>query len=152
MERPFSQPISARFFLQTGQAVFADELCLYLKNTALEKHPGGPVPAYYFHILRLRDGADMGWLDLRAGESENTALYGHLSYSLLPQYRGQGYTKKAVSLLLSLAEKHGLDHLYVCCAEANLASRGVCRQLGASFDTFIPMPNGERGMRFRLDL
>ena len=141
-----------RFLLREGQAVFGDGICLYLRHTAVEKHADGRLPAYYFHILRLSDGADMGWLDLRAGNLEDTGLYGHLSYCLFRPYRGRGITAKAVSLLLPLAQRHGLSYLYINCSADNLASQGVCRKLGAAFDTEVPQPDGTSRLRFCLTL
>ena len=145
-------PDPLRFHLQDGQAVFGDGVCLHLRHTAFEKHGDGLLPAYYFHIHRLSDGADMGWIDLRAGHLADTALYGHLSYCLFRPYRGQGYMTAAVRILFPLARRHELSFLYINVAPENAASQGVCRRVGARYDAEVAQPDKSTRLRFRLEL
>lgn len=140
------------FLLQPDQFVFDEVLCLVLRRVAVEKHEDGMLPAYYFHVFRLEDGADMGWLDLRVGDLAVTALYGHVSYCLSKPYRGHGYMTRAVSMLLPLAKAHGMSVLRIHCAADNLASQGVCRKLGARFESNVLQPDGTIRQRFCLEL
>lgn len=97
------------------------------------------VPAYYFHICNLH-GTIMGTCDLRIGYNEVLYYGGHIGYSINEEYRGHHYAAKACKLLFSLAQKHGMDFLYITCNPDNIASRKTCEYLQGEFIGIVELP------------
>ena len=97
------------------------------------------VPAYYFHICNLH-GTIMGTCDLRMGYNVGLYYGGHIGYSINEEYRGHHYAAKACKLLFSLAQKHGMDFLYITCNPDNIASRKTCEYLQGEFIGIVELP------------
>jgi ribosomal-protein-alanine N-acetyltransferase len=71
----------------------------------------------------------IGWVSLRIGEQERSAA--EIGYSLLLQYRMQGYAAEAVSALVGAAFAFSdLARIDACCVPENAASRRVLERLG----------------------
>lgn len=108
-----------------------------------EKKPADPqkgyVPAYHFRILSP-DGAEMGVCDLRVGYTESLYYGGHIGYRIAEQYRGNHYAGKAVKLLLGLAKRHGMDHLFITCVPENTASYRTCVWAGGRYLETAELP------------
>jgi predicted acetyltransferase len=147
-------------FLDPGRLVDGDlELVLY------ERYWGDPakgkVPAYRFVMTRIRDGEELGSVELRVGDTDDIVLYaGQIGYGVEPIHRGHHYAARAVRLLLPLARQHGLGPLWITCNPDNLASRRTCELAGATFVEIVDLPpdsglhkQGDRSKcRYRLDL
>ena len=147
-------------FLDPGRLVDGDlELVLY------EKYWGDPakgkVPAYRFLMTRVRDGEELGAIELRVGNTDHIVLYaGHIGYGVEPIRRGHHNAARAVRLLLPLARRHGLETLWITCNPDNLASRRTGELAGATRVEIVDLPpdsdmhrRGERQKcRYRLDL
>ncbi|MBI1256504.1 MAG: GNAT family N-acetyltransferase [Chloroflexi bacterium] len=112
-------------------------------------------------MTRVRDGQEMGRIDLRLGNSMPIVMYaGHIGYAVFPEYRGQHYAARSVKLLLPLARKHGLNPLWITCNPDNFASRRTCELAGGQMVEIVELPKnnemylrGEpRKCRYRLDL
>lgn len=99
------------------------------------------VPAYYFDIC-LPDGQRVGECDLRIGHSAKLYIGGNIGYSVDAPFRGHGYAAKACILLCKLAQRHGLGHLFISCAQDNIASYKT--MLAAGF-RFIGMARVKEG-------
>lgn len=117
------------------------------------------VPAYRFNMLRRSDGRKMGEIELRIGNTEHIRRYaGHIGYEVYPAYRGYHYAARSVRLLLPLAQRHGLDTLWITCNPDNYASRRTCELAGFEFVEIVDLPphtemyrDGERKKcRYRL--
>ncbi|MCR5808920.1 MAG: GNAT family N-acetyltransferase [Clostridiales bacterium] len=90
------------------------------------------LPAYYFDIC-LPGGEKIGECDLRIGHNDKTYIGGNIGYSIDEAHRGRRYAAKACLLLLSLAKKHGMTHLYITCDPDNAASARTCVIAGGEY-------------------
>ncbi len=137
------------------------DLCLTLERRLDGDPDRGWYPCYRFSMLHAANGALMGRIDLRVGDSPTIQQYsGHIGYHVYPSYRGKRRAERALRLLLPLARKLGFPALWITCNPENAASRITCERLGATFIETVDLPPGndmyERGerrkMRFRLEL
>ncbi|MBQ4167831.1 MAG: GNAT family N-acetyltransferase [Clostridia bacterium] len=126
------------FFLDTDD-LFTDEIALRLRKTAPAKPEKRWVPAYYFDIC-LRDGTKIGSCDLRVGHNEKSYIGGNIGYGIDEAHRGHRYAAKACGLLFKLAEKHGMDHLYITCDPENIASARTCEAAGGRLVEVADIP------------
>lgn len=149
-------PLTLRDAPREGN-VTRDDLELFFANAPLGRDPGDPaagrVPSYQFWML-LRHAPDRpgqqppvriaGGLGLRIGQNASLELYyGHIGYHVYPPARGNRYAERACRLLLPLARRHGLRHLWITCNPDNRASRRTCERLGGELIDVIPVPDGE---------
>jgi tagatose 1,6-diphosphate aldolase len=125
----------------------------------------GRWPGYYLW-MRLRPEFSpvvpmAGTISFRLADNEQIRQYsGHIGYGVFPPARGHHYAERATRLVMPLARKHGMDHLWITCNPDNLASRRTCERLGAKLINIVDIPRGnllyEKGerqkCRFRLDL
>ncbi len=147
-------------FYETGE-LKDDDLELVL----IEKFPGDPgigfVPAYKFEMRRVGTNQTVGEIHLRIGDTHALKMYGgHIGYKVAREYRGHKYASRSIKLLLSLAQSHGLNPIWITCDPANLASRRTCELAGAQLVEIVDLPaetdlyqrGFRRGCRYRLDL
>lgn len=99
----------------------------------------GFVPAYHFEILSL-SGEKAGVCDLRLGYTESLYYGGHIGYTVDPPFRGSHYAGKAVKLLLALAKRHGMDHIFITCVPENAASYRTCVWAGGQYLETADLP------------
>jgi predicted acetyltransferase len=123
----------------------------------------GMAPCYHFW-MRRRDTPEFpiaGSISLRIGNSYDTVMYcGHIGYHVYPMARGHRFAQRACRLLLPLANRHGLNPLWITCNPENAASRRTCQLLGAKFVELVPVPvehslyqrGDKEKCRYRLDL
>lgn len=106
----------------------------------MEKNPGDArqIPFYYYDILV--DGVPAGRISIRIGENFHSYYNGHIGYEVFPPFRGHGYEEKACRLVLEVARFHGMERLYLTCAESNTASRRTIEKLGAQLLEISPVP------------
>jgi tagatose 1,6-diphosphate aldolase len=118
-------------------------------------------PAYHFDMVRTDIGQKVGQIDLRIGDSHHLTHYaGQIGYGVDEPHRGHRYAARSVKLLLPLAQKHGLDPLWITCNPDNWASRRSCELAGAILYEIVDLPEdtdmyreGERQKcRYRIDL
>ncbi len=117
----------------------SDEIFLRLTKTCDAQPEKRWLPVYYFDIC-LPDGTRIGNCDLRIGHNEKTYIGGNIGYRVDEAFRGHHYAAKACRLLFRLAEKHGLDHLFITCRPENLASAGTCEDAGGKFVEIAAVP------------
>lgn len=80
---------------------------------------------------------------------------GHIGYAVVPWKQGRGYAKRALSLMLPLAQAEGLPFVQVTTGPDNLASQRVIAANGGRLvEQFAMPPNYGRatGLRYRIDL
>lgn len=136
-----------------------DEIMLRLTKTMDVQPEKRWLPVYYFDIC-LPDGEKIGHCDLRIGHNEKTYIGGNIGYGIDEPWRGHHYAAKACRLLFRLAQKHGMDHLFITCMPDNTASAKTCENAGGRFVeiTDIPPDNemyaeGKRRVRiYRFDI
>ena len=127
------------------------EICLKLVRTSEGQPERKYLPAYCFSIQRA-DGTYLGYCDFRVGHNENTYFGGNIGYTVEAEHRGHHYAAKAVRLILSLAKKHGMDHILITCDPDNLASVKTCERAGGKLLETAAIPESsdmyQRGRRY----
>ena len=106
----------------------------------------GWVPAYHFwmHISDVYGNPPLriaGGLGLRIGSNKEIELYsGNVGYHVYPPARGQHYSERACRLVLPLARRHGMTHLWITTNPDNQPSRRICERLGAEMIDTVTIP------------
>ena len=137
------------------------EITLRISTVSGADEKIGYVPMYRFDIVRLRDGVKVGEADLRLGYVRNLYYGGNIGYSVIEEYRGNGYAQKAVRLMFDIARAHHMPYLIITCAEGNIASRKTLAQLNGTlletriaptYSSLYQMGATEAHCIFRFDL
>ncbi|MGO8503802.1 GNAT family N-acetyltransferase [Rhizobium leguminosarum] len=92
------------------------------------RHAGSGSPHLTTRLFWIWDGEFCGSISLRfqAGTEElPPEVSGHVGYSVVPWKQRNGHATAALSLLMAVASKEGLDRVVVLCNEDNDASRRV---------------------------
>jgi len=98
------------------------------------------VPAYTFH-LHPHSGEYAGRIRLRVGWNDDIITYaGQIGYAVEPAFRGRRFAERACRLILPLANRHGLEQLWITCQPDNLASRRTLERLGAHYAGVLDVP------------
>jgi len=97
------------------------------------KHFDARVLGRYEWLVTLADKRrPIGWVSLRVGEQPRNAA--EIGYSLLAQYRMQGFATEAVRALVAAAfERSDLARIDACCVPGNVASRRLLERIGFTF-------------------
>lgn len=104
-------------------------------------HPYHKVPTYFFCMMLLTSGEEVGTINLRAGSTPHLERYaGHIGYGVHASHRGHHYAARSVVLLLPLAGRLGIDPLWVTCDPENMASRRSLEIAGAEFVEIVEVP------------
>ena len=126
-------------------------LARFLDVAPAGRHPGdwrkGHPPAYHFWMRVVRpssaDPAIAGGISLRIGDTPDLRRYvGHVGYNVYPFARGQHLAERSTRLLLPLARRHGLSHLWITANPDNGPSRRTCQRLGAVYVDTVDVPAG----------
>lgn len=139
-------------FLDPGILTDGD-LGLTLAATGYKGPPDDQFPFYRFVMVHTTEGQQMGQITLRIGDAAGVLKFpGHIGFDVDPPYRGNDYAERSTRLLLPFARQHGLKEIWIGCSEDNLASKKICKKLGALLMEIIAVPQGidlyEQGMRF----
>lgn len=107
---------------------------LHRMAQGLDLKPGW-VPQTTFWSITPRASIVIGMLQLRhqltsALEKEG----GHIGYSIVPSWRGQGYGTRQLALGLEKARVLGLDRVLITCDTDNIASARVIQKNGGQFE------------------
>jgi len=114
---------------------------LLLEFAELKIHPFHHVPAHYFRMVHAMEGAEMGSINLRPGNSPHLERYaGHIGYGVDQAYRGHRYASRSVLLLMPLARELKVDPLWITCDPENAASRHTLELAGAEFIEIVDVP------------
>jgi tagatose 1,6-diphosphate aldolase len=147
-------------FVDPGMLVDG-ELRLFLAATEPQEAERVEVPTYRFVMRREAFDGDVGFINLRVGDTENIALYrGHIGYGVESEHRGHHFAARACALLFPLARRHGLIPLWITCDPDNVASRKTCERIGATLVEILDVPEeapayrygARRKCRYRIDL
>lgn len=105
-----------------------------------EKAEGDGVllPFYYYDILA--DGTPVGKISIRIGDNFHAYYNGHIGYEVDPEFQGHGYARRACELVLDVARFHGMERLYVTCAEDNAPSYRTIEKLGGRLLEICELP------------
>lgn len=114
---------------------------LELRLSDYSVHPFHRVPTYFFQMMSLLRGTEVGTINLRIGSTVHLEQYaGHIGYGVHSAYRGHHYAARSVSLLLPLARRHELDPVWITCDPENTASRRSLEIAGAEFVEIVEVP------------
>lgn len=102
-----------------------------VKEVTMQDSPDW-APTYLFSIRDSR-GRHVGTCDLRVKHTRLTYYAGNIGYHILSPYRGKGYAKDALTLLLKFAKSKNMTYLYVSCDKDNKASIRVVENLNGKF-------------------
>ncbi|MFL5015033.1 MAG: GNAT family N-acetyltransferase [Rhizobium sp.] len=105
---------------------------------------GSGSPPLTTRLFWIWDGEFCGSISLRfqAGTEElPQEVSGHVGYSVVPWKQRNGHATAALSLLLGVAAKEGLDRLVILCNEDNDASRRVIERNGGELFMRGPHPS-----------
>lgn len=115
---------------------------LELRLADYSVHPFHHVPTYFFQMLSIVRGEELGTINLRLGANAHLERYaGHIGYGVHAAHRGHRYAARSVRLLLPLARRHELDPVWITCDPENLASRRSLEIAGAEFVEIVEVPS-----------
>lgn len=80
-------------------------------------------------------------------------VLGHIGYSILPRFAGNGYATAALAAMLCQAREVGLERLVITCDAGNLASRRIIeKNAGRLTQSFVaPLYGPGERLRFVVD-
>jgi predicted acetyltransferase len=120
------------------------ELCdadLRLVLTEIADHIYHKVPTFFFRMLSLPTGAEVGRANFRVGSTPHLERYaGHIGYGVHEPFRGRHYAARSVRLLVPLARQVGVDPIWITCDPENIASRRSLDLAGAEFVEIVDVP------------
>lgn len=97
-------------------------------NTGEEEGLGlGPTEVYF---ARNEGGKIVGVLDLRPGLPAAKYHWGHIGYSVAPEYRGHGYAPEMLSWGVDALRRRGAGDILAATYEDNTASGRVLKKCG----------------------
>ena len=86
-----------------------------------------PATTYFMYV----DGIPVGTANLRHFLTDALRnVGGHIGYAISPKYRGKGYGKAMLKLMLGEAKKLGIDKVLITADSNNFASIGVATANG----------------------
>lgn len=97
------------------------------------------LPFYYYDIFTVAQ-AHVGKISLRIGNNAQSCFNGHIGYEIELPHRGHGYALQACRLVLPIARAHGMQELFLTCAQSNIASRKTIERLGAQLLRVTQIP------------
>ncbi|WP_330959632.1 GNAT family N-acetyltransferase [Photobacterium sp. 53610] len=99
--------------------------------------PEGYVPCSHFWLIE--NTVILGAIRVRHHiENDFLALEGgHIGFDVAPSYRGRGYGKKMLKLVLPKASELGIRNALITADEDNIASRKVIENNGGIFENVV---------------
>lgn len=78
--------------------------------------------------------------------------YGHIGYSVHPDFRRQGHAKTMLSSVLPFCKEIGIDKLLITCVEDNIGSYKTIEANGGILESIIEVPNSKSHRRYWINL
>jgi predicted acetyltransferase len=114
---------------------------LSLELVEFAEHRVHRVPAYFFRMMLIATGDEVGRINLRLGADGHIRFHaGHVGYGVHPEFQGNRYASRALMLLKPLAGQLGIDPLCITCDPENVASRRSCEIAGATLVGVVDLP------------
>lgn len=105
-----------------------------------EKAEAGRVQLPYYYYDIVAEGVPVGKISVRIGDNYHTYYNGHIGYEVDEGARRHGYAHRACELVLDVARFHGMERLYVTCAEDNAPSYRTIEKLGGRLLEICELP------------
>ena len=107
-------------------------------------------------IVLKETGELLGYIVIHPDSEEGREDTRELGFALISRYRGKGYMKEAISVLLRELAKYNIAYVWACCFKENTASERLIRSLGFEFQQagVFDSPNDKRyeSLEFRIKL
>ena len=109
------------------------------------------------HAIALPDGKFIGYITVDPDSEEDREDTKELGFALLPEYRGNGYMKEAVSAVLGKLKQEGIHYVWACCFEGNANSENLIKNCGFTLINkgifYVESEDHEySSMEYRIDL
>ena len=113
-------------------------MAIWLKLIENNSGNGDILPFHYYDIMH--NNTPVGKISLRFGNNFHSYYNGHVGFEVYPAHRGCNFAYEACVLVLEIAKEHGIDSLYLTCAQSNKASRRIFEKLGADYVETAAIP------------
>lgn len=138
-----------------GEGLKSIENWLILQNqlSNLDTTPEGFVPALTYLYTETERNVIIGMVNIRLTMNDTLEkYYGHIGYSIHPDYRGFGYGTAQFELALEQAKNLGLSQILLMCNETNQPSRKLIEKFGGEFLGTVEHPDKGFIRRYHIDL
>lgn len=99
------------------------------------------IPTVYYDIYLHDTDYKVGKCDIRLKLDERMYYYGHVGYSIYPQYQGHHYAYYACLILFKIAkEEFNMDELIITCNPDNVASYKTLKKLNGELIEVAQIP------------
>ncbi|MBX2849568.1 MAG: GNAT family N-acetyltransferase [Acidiferrobacterales bacterium] len=125
-------------FYITGYLNFSDYIQALKDEENIENPNDDSVPCSHYWLInnddtiigaiRIRHNIDSDFLSLEGG---------HIGYDIAPSFRGRGFGKLMLKLVLPKANKLGISEALIVADEDNIASRKIIEANGGEFEKAI---------------
>ena len=120
-----------------GRVGYMSWMTLVDRQAQSEMADFGQSPNEIYFLVDDTDNQIKGFGQLRPMNTlEVTTWAGHIGYSVPPRYRGQGYAKQLLKMLLKEGFSRGLEEMLLTCDVDNDASRHIIEKTGGQFIGF----------------
>lgn len=134
-----SEPLPDDAFPIPPEALAFGEVSLRFIRLVPGEPSRGLVPYYHFRVLAA-DGADVGRINLRVGDTEHVRVcVGHVGYEIDEPFRGHGYAFQACRAIAPFV-RLVRETVTITCDPDNLPSRRTIERLGARFVDEVAVP------------
>lgn len=118
-----------------------------------ETCPKGFSPVTQFLYVRDHDRKVIGMINIKHHRTEDTAMFGHLGYSVCPSERRKGYATSMLRAVLPWCQKLGFEEVFVTCLIDNVGSRKAILNNGGLYESTIVLPgSGNELERYKIIL
>lgn len=105
---------------------------IQLQFLRFAEHSVHGVATYFFRMVHLQTGEELGNINLRVGSTPHIECYaGHVGFSVHEAHRGHRYAARSIALLGPIAKEIGFASLWITCDPENVASRRTLELAGA---------------------